>query len=130
MCSHRAKRSRRHRVCTAEWLMAVPARVSPWKLGRLSVVELARRVWREIGDDEVTDRAAALSYYFLFSLFPALLFMTALLSYLPMEGLQERLLAYARDVLPPDAAMTLERTLTEIVGQRRGGLASIGVLAA
>lgn len=110
--------------------MAVGARVSSWKLGGLSLPDLARRVWREIGNDEVTDRAAALSYYFLFALFPALLFLTALLGFLPVEGLQERLLSYARDMLPPDAASTLERTLTEIVSERRGGLVSIGVLAA
>jgi len=51
-------------------------------------------------------RTAALSYYFLFALFPALLFLTAPLGYLPVEGLQERLLVYARDVLPPDAAVS------------------------
>ena len=105
-------------------------RVSPWKLGKLSPMELARRVWSEIDKDEVTDRAAALSYYFLFALFPALLFLTALLAYLPVEGLQDRLLAYASDVLPSDAASTLERTLKEIVTERRSGLLSIGVLAA
>jgi membrane protein len=43
---------------------------------------------------------------------------------------QERLLAYARDMLPTDAAATLERTLIEILNVRRGGLLSIGVLAA
>jgi membrane protein len=53
-----------------------------------------------------------------------------MLAYLPVEGLQERLLAYASDVLPTDAASTLERTLNEIVTQRRSGLLSIGVLAA
>ena len=93
-------------------------------------MELSRRVWREIDQDAVTDRAAALVYYFLFSLFPALLFLTALIAYLPLQGLQDRLLTYATDMLPPDAAATLERTLAEIVGIRRGGLVSLGVLAA
>ena len=110
--------------------MARAGRVSPWKLGGLSLVELGRRVWSEIDKDEVTDRAAALSYYFLFSLFPSLLFLTALLGYLPVEGLQERLLTYTQDVLPPDAAATLDRTLREIVSERRGGLVSLGLLGA
>lgn len=110
--------------------MARMAGASPWRLGGLPARELARRVSHEVSKDEVTDRAAALSYYFLFALFPALLFLTALLGYLPMEGLQDRLLAYARDVLPPDAASTLERTLDEIVSVRRGGLVSLGVLVA
>jgi membrane protein len=101
---------------------------SPWKLEGLSVRDLARRVWREVREDEVTERAAALSYYFLFALFPALLFLTALLSFLPVEGLQERLMAYTREVLPPDAASTVEGTMTEVLGARRTGLVSIGLL--
>jgi membrane protein len=109
--------------------MAVPAE-SPWNLGGLSVRELAERVWAELSDDEVTERAAALSYYFLFALFPALLFLIALLGFLPLGGLQERLMAYMRDVLPPDAASTLERTLTEVLHARRSGLLSLGALVA
>ena len=103
---------------------------SPWKLGGLSIWELAKRVWSELDADEVGDRAAALSYYFLFSLFPALLFLTALLGFLPLAGLQERLLAYSNEVLPPDAGATLERTLNEILSVRRSGLVSVGALAA
>ena len=108
--------------------MAPAAAVSPWRLGGLSVRELARRAWNEISDDDVSERAAALSYYFLFALFPALLFLTALLGFLPVAGLQERLLAYTHDVLPPDAASTLERTLTEVLTARRTGLVSLGAL--
>jgi len=109
--------------------MAHTADASVWKLGGLSVRDLTARVWDEIGRDEVMERAAALSYYFLFALFPALLFLVALLSYLPLQGVQERLLAYAREVMPPAAAMTLDKTLGEIVNARRGGLLSVGVLA-
>ena len=117
--------SHRHRLCNQSLMASVGVR----QLGGLTVGELSRRVWREFQKDEVSERAAALSYYFLFALFPALLFLTALLSYLPLEGLQERLLAYAAEVLPPAAALTLERTLDEIVNARRGGLVSLGVLA-
>src|SRR5262245_44171980 len=86
------------RPCRAT--VSVMADQSMWKLGGLSIKELGRRVWAEIADDEVTERAAALSYYFLFALFPALLFLVAMLGFLPLAGLQERLIAYAREVLP------------------------------
>jgi membrane protein len=105
-------------------------RESPWKLGGLGVFELAKRVWGEVGKDEVTDRAAALSYYFLFSLFPALLFLTALLGFLPLAGLQERLMGYVATVLPPDAARTVQRTLSEVLQGGRTGLLSLGALLA
>ena len=103
---------------------------SPWRLGGLSVRELARRVWQEIDNDELLDRAAALSYYFIFAMFPALLFLTTLLGLLPLPDLMERLMGYANRVLPGDAATLVQRTLDEIVQGARGGLLSIGALAA
>ena len=103
---------------------------SPWHLGGRSLADLSRRVWSELWKDEVTDRAAALSYYFLFALFPALLFLTALLGFLPLAGLQERLMSYVTNVLPPDAAGTVQRTLEEVLQGSRGGLLSLGVLGA
>ncbi len=103
---------------------------SPWNLGGLSVLELGRRVWTEISEDEVTDRAAALGYYFLFALFPALLFLTSLLGLLPLGGLMEHLIAYADQALPGDAASIVRRTLEEIEAGAQGGLLSFGVLAA
>jgi membrane protein len=65
-----------------------------------------------------------------FALFPALLFLTALLGFLPLAGLQERLLRYVPDVLPPDAAATVQRTVSEVLQGNRGGLLSLGVLLA
>ena len=108
----------------------VIASESPWRLGGLSVTGLARRVWREAWVDEVTVRAAALSYYWLFSLFPALLFLVALLGFFPLTGLQQRLMSYFTTVLPPDAAGTVSRTLDEVLRGNRADLLSIGVLLA
>lgn len=102
---------------------------SPWNLGGLTVGELARRVWSQMSEDEIVDRAAALAYYFLFALFPALLFLTSLLGMLPLQGLMERLIAYAEQAMPGDAASIVRRTLTEIQTGARGGLLSFGALA-
>ena len=104
--------------------------MSPWKLGGLSVKELAKRVWSEFWADEVTDRGAALAYYFLFALFPALLFMTSLLGMLPLPGLMDRLLEYMSQALPGDAASILQKTLTEVITGAKTSLLSFGALAA
>jgi membrane protein len=104
--------------------------VSPWTLGGLGVRELARRVWEEIQKDELTDRAAALSYYFVFALFPTLLFLTALVGLVPEQDLMARLLAPAKEFLPADAASLLERTLAEIQRGAGGGILSIGAVVA
>jgi membrane protein len=103
---------------------------SPWRLGGLSLGQLAVRVWAELGDDEVMDRAAALSYYFLFALFPTLLFLTALLGLLPLPGLIDALVAYLGEVLPTDAYSMLIKTLTEVLRGARSSLVSVGALAA
>jgi len=105
-------------------------RPSPWNLGGLTVRELGRRVWAEIWEDEVTDRGAALAYYFLFALFPTLLFLTVLLGLLPLPGLMDRLLQYGDQALPGDAASIVRRTWVEINRVAGGGLLSIGVLTA
>ena len=105
-------------------------RPSPWNLGGLTVRELGRRVWAEIWEDEVTDRGAALAYYFLFALFPTLLFLTVLLGLLPLPGLMDRLLQYGDQALPGDAASIVRRTWVEINRGAGGGLLSIGVLTA
>ena len=103
---------------------------SPWRLGGLSPIELARRVWSEMNEDEVMDRAASLSYYFVFALFPTLLFLAALLGLLPTAGLLDRLVEYLGQVLPGDAYSIVLRTLSEILRGARGSLLSIGVIAA
>lgn len=104
--------------------------VSPWTLGGLSLRRLATLVWAEIQKDELLDRAAALSYYFVFALFPTLLFLTTLIGMLPGPDLMERFMAPAQDLLPPDVASLLSRTLGEIQQGAGGGLLSIGAAAA
>ena len=103
---------------------------SPWKLGGLGVRQLAARVWTEAWEDEILDRAAALSFYLLFALFPTLLFLTALLALLPIPNLIDQLVGYLAGVLPGEAASVTRITLGEIEGSAGGGLLSIGIVLA
>ena len=105
-------------------------RFAPWKLGGLSVGQLGKRVYNEAWEDEIVDRAAGLAYYFLFALFPALLFLTSLLGLLPIPNLMDRLMTYVEQALPGDAASLLQKTLGEIVGGANGGLLGLGALVA
>src|SRR2546422_371146 len=99
-------------------------------LGGLTLWELGRRRWQEIQEDDILDRAASLSYYFLFALFPTLLFLATLLGLLPGPDLMKTLMDYVAGVLPGDAASLVHRTLDEVVRGASGGLLSLGVLAA
>src|SRR5262245_239643 len=104
--------------------------VSPWTLGGLSARQLPRLVLVEIWKDEIFDRAAALSYYFVFALFPTLLFLTTLLGMGPGRAAMDRLLILFQDLLPADAASLVRRTLVEIQRGARSGLLSVGAAAA
>lgn len=101
---------------------------SPWKLGGLTPWQLGRRVWRDMSEQAIMDRAASLSYYFLFALFPTLIFLTSLLGLFQDQRLMDEFLDYVGRLIPGDAFSMLQKTLDEIVRGARGGLLSVGAL--
>ena len=101
-----------------------------WNLGGLSMKELGRRVIHEIQQDDCLGRAAQLAYYFLFALFPFFLVLTTLLGYLPVPNLMDRLLETLAEMLPGEALQLVQDRVRELVTNRRGGLLSLGLLAA
>lgn len=101
-----------------------------FRLGGLSVKELARRVLRQMQEDDVTGYAAQLAYYFLFSLFPFFLFLTALLGYIPIPNLMDKIMELVGQVLPGDAMRLVTDNVKTLVSQQHGGLLSFGIIAA
>jgi membrane protein len=104
---------------------------SAWRLRGLTLPQLAARVWAAADGDEVVHRAAALSYSFLFSIFPLLLFVTSLLRLLPVHHVIGQLMESAAQVLPDEAAAAVRQTLRQVIatsGHR--GLVSLGALTA
>ena len=104
---------------------------SLWKLGGLSWIQLAKRVWAEINGDDVWGRAAQLAYYFLLALFPLLIFLTATLGLMlgSGEGLRQSLFNYLSQVMPGSAFQLVNTTMTEITGASNAGKLSFGLLA-
>ncbi len=101
-----------------------------WNLGGLSAKELARRLIHEIQEDNVPGYAAQLAYYFLFSLFPFFLFLTALLAYVPVPDLMDKIMELLGNVMPAEALDLLEDNIRELVTNQKGGLVSFGALVA
>ena len=106
--------------------------IAKWDLGGLKWKELAKRTLTQISQDGVFGRAAQLSYYFLLSLFPLLLFLMTLLGYFAEAGSQLRssLLRYLSTVMPYSALQLVQTTLDEVSKSRGGGKLSFGILAA
>ncbi len=80
----------------------------------------------EIDNDNVFNGAAALAYYFMLAIFPAMLFMLSLIPYLPIPNLDKEIMGMLRDVLPGDAAGMFTKTIDEVVHREKQGLLSIG----
>ncbi|HSJ75577.1 MAG TPA: YihY/virulence factor BrkB family protein, partial [Gemmatimonadales bacterium] len=96
---------------------------SLWTRAGLSWKELGMRLWRQIWEDELLGRCAELAYFFLFSIFPLLLFLTTLLGYLAQASAELRmnLFQYLARISPSrDVVALLNNTLTEITVARTG----------
>jgi len=103
-----------------------------WTLSGLSFIEIVKRTWQQVQEDDIFGRAAQLSYYFLLALFPLLLFLTTLLGYLAESGTQLRtsLMRYLGTVMPYSALELVHKTIDEITLNKGGGKLSFGLLAA
>jgi len=103
---------------------------SMWKLGGLTWPELIRRTWHQFQQDRVLDQAAKLSFYFLLSTFPLLLFLVTLLGLMLQSGpeFQDTLQRYLAAVLPSSASGLIDTTLGEITTGSGGGRLSFALL--
>ncbi|HXG85381.1 MAG TPA: YihY/virulence factor BrkB family protein [Pyrinomonadaceae bacterium] len=108
------------------------ARVSAWRLGGLSWQTLGRRVWKEIYAGGLLTHAAALAFYFLFALFPLLLFLVTLLGFFAETGteLRSNLLGFLSRVAPPSAFALVYATVDEIAAGADGWRLWLGLVSA
>lgn len=105
---------------------------SLWGLGGLSVKDLAVRVYNEFWDDEILNGAAQLAYYFLFALFPLLIFLTSIFGFLigTDAQLRESLFVYLGTVLPSSASDLVKSVITEVSTSTSGGKLTLGLFLA
>ncbi len=75
-------------------------------------------IYNDVYDEHLFVFAAGLSYYFVLSLFPLLVSMASLLSYIPIPHLFEGLLGLMARLVPGDG-MRLVRTIVSDVGSHR-----------
>jgi len=109
----------------------IKERTSPWKLGGLTPLQLLKRVYHEIDDDEVLTRSAALAYYFVSALFPMIFFLMAMLGLLAQShDLQSSLLNYTARFMPGDAYRLVQKTLQEIANHSSGLKLAFGLVLA
>jgi membrane protein len=86
------------------------------------------RTYTDVLRDHTMQMSAALSYYFVMSLFPALIFLSAVVAYLPVPDLFGQALSIMSRFLPPDSMGLVRRVLSDVITPNRGTFLSFGIL--
>lgn len=96
------------------------------------VVQLLKKTGHEISEDRITSLSAQTAYYFFFSLFPLLLFLTPMLGLFGNgQQLMDTMLTRLSSTLPADSLSLIRRILGEVITSRSGvGIMSLGALLA
>jgi membrane protein len=94
----------------------------------LGLVELLKRLVKEIQEDHLAAFAGNLTYKGLFALFPFLVFLLSLLGLFGAPDLLRDLIDQARVVLPSGAVNLLEDQLLGIAGSKAQGAFTLGAI--
>jgi len=101
-----------------------PLRVLGW---RASFVAIVKQVVLEMIEDDCSDLAAKMAFYFLLAFFPFLIFLAAIVGFLPFTGLWDKLVGWMMLYLPADVRRSMLATILGLTTGRTGFL-SFGVL--
>lgn len=86
------------------------------------------RTCTDVRNNHVFQMAAALSYYFVLSIFPALIFLSAVAAYLPGTNLFGEIVNLLNRYVPYDSMGGVRSVLADIVTAPRGAFLSVGIL--
>lgn len=105
---------------------------SLWRLGGLTPSQLVRNVFDESSANNSLGRASELAFDFLFALFPLILLMVTLFGLFASRSveLQNDLLSYFAEFLPPAAFQLLRKTVAELAANAGGGKVTFGAVGA
>jgi membrane protein len=105
---------------------------SLWKFGGLTPLNLGKLVFKKIGDDELSTRSAALSYYFVLALFPMLLFLVSMVGVIagPGSPLRDSIMSALGRLAPGSASDLVHSVVTQTFKASSGLKLAAGILGA
>src|ERR1700746_3410554 len=86
------------------------------------------RTYADVVQNHTVQMAAAFAYYFVLSFFPALIFLSAVVAYLPVPDLFNQALALMARFLPADSMGLVRRVLSDVITPNKGAFLSFGIL--
>jgi len=92
-------------------------------------IHTARRVYAEVLLDDCLGASAQLAYYFLLGFFPFVIFIVALVGFLPIDDVVGRMMSLLAHVMPDQAMDQVQRTVAALVASN-GKLLPVSVIGA
>lgn len=91
-----------------------------------------KRIWSQVGEDNLFTWAAAMAYSWLFAVFPFLIFLITLVPYVPMDKvkLSNQVRGAVQDSLPKQAAEPIVTQIDILLNNPRTDLMSTGIILA
>jgi len=105
---------------------------SIWKLGGLTPLKLTQLGLKKIDEDELSNRSAALSYYFILALFPMFLFLVSLIGLIAGHAseMRENIVAALGHLAPGSASGVVQQVVHQTVTNSGGVKLAAGILGA
>ena len=105
---------------------------SLWKFGGLTPLKLTQLGIKKLGEDELSTRAASLSYYFLLALFPMFLFAVSLVGVFagPGSQLRDTIVAALGRLAPGSASDLVHNVVNQTFKNSSGIKLAAGILGA
>jgi membrane protein len=98
---------------------------------KLTIAGINAALWRTVEDvnrKHTLQMAAALSYYFVLALFPALVLLSAVVAYLPINNLLNQVMDLFGSFVPADSMQLVRSFVANVVVPNRATLLSFGIL--
>ncbi len=89
---------------------------------------VTKRAVTDIVNNHTLSFAASFSYYFVMSLFPALIALAAVVSLLPLPNLFQDILSVLARVVPAQGMGLVNKVVADVIRPHSGGLLSLGLL--
>ncbi len=107
-------------------------RADGFSMGGLTLWKLIGRVWSSANEDDIVDRAAELAYYFLFALFPAMIFLSGMFRVFADKQTQSNIewMLYLGKIIPPAAFGLMQTAFTATTTRADTGNILFGAIAA
>ena len=99
---------------------------------KFNLKDFAKRTYEEAMQEDITTNAAQVAFYFIFALFPLLLFLLSVIGLFlgAAEDVRRELFTYLQQIIPGSALTLIQDTLTEVVEEGGGGKLTFGALIA